>query len=349
MSFWDRVFRRDAPEKRQSFTEMALQARYDTLTGRRGIGELTATVQGCVALWAQGLSLATTDEPLLTPPVLDMAGRSLGLKGEALFLIRDRLIPVSQWDLSTRGGAPVAYRVTVPDVGGGRSETVLAGEVLHFRVGANVATPWRGTPPLHRASLTAGLLQSVEEALTDVFSNAPLGSAIVPMPETGDVDNARLAGSFRGQRGRVLLRESVNVTAAGGPAPTSDWRPSDLTPDLSKAMTAETLQAARDGIAYAFGVLPILMNNTTTGPAVREAQRHLAQWQLQPIATMMAAEATEKLGSAVSIDAMAPLHAFDTGGRARALSGVIQGLALAKESGLTDEQVTAAMKFAGVE
>src|SRR3546814_6621187 len=67
-----------------------------------------------------------------------------------------------------------------------------------------------------------------------------------------------LGRSFRGQRGRVLLRESVAVTAAGGPDPQADWRPQDVTPDLSRAMTAETLSAARDSICTAFGVLPSL-------------------------------------------------------------------------------------------
>src|SRR3546814_14349808 len=75
--------------------------------------------------------------------------------------------------------------------------------------------------------------------------NAPIGSQIVPYPESPETDMTALGRSFRGQRGRVLLRESVAVTAAGGPAPQADWRPQDVTPDLSRAMTAETLQAAR--------------------------------------------------------------------------------------------------------
>ena len=59
------------------------------------------------------------------------------------------------------------YRVTIPDTGGGRSDTVLAGEVLHFRIGADMAAPWAGTAPLRRASLTAGLLHALEDALAE--------------------------------------------------------------------------------------------------------------------------------------------------------------------------------------
>src|SRR3546814_10247110 len=117
--------------------------------------------------------------------------------------------------------------------------------------------------------------------------NAPIGSQIVPYPESPETDMTALGRSFRGQRGRVLLRESVAVTAAGGPAPQADCRPQDLTTDLSRAMTAETLSAARDSICTAFGVLPSLVASTAQGPLVREPQRHLAQRTLQPMAARL--------------------------------------------------------------
>ena len=99
-------------------------------------------------------------------------------------------------------------------------------------------------------------------------------------------------------------------------------------------MTRETLAAARDGINTAFGILPGLGNPTTTGPLVREAQRHLAQWVLQPIAAQIAEEATGKLGAAIDLDVMRPLQAFDAGGRARAMMGIIKAMAEAKEAGI---------------
>ncbi|WP_376695360.1 phage portal protein [Wenzhouxiangella sp. EGI_FJ10305] len=341
----------DKTEKReQSFTDLAMGVRYDAIKGTRGIAELTATAQGCISLWESGLSLAETDEPLLTPEHLALTARGLGLRGEALFVIRgDRLVPVSEFDVTTRGGIPTAYRVTIPDTGGGRSDTVLAAEVLHFKIGADVHSPWRGTAPLKRASLTAGLLHAVEDALAETFESAPLGSLIAPMPENPDVDNTSLARSFRGQRGRVLLRESVNVTAAGGPSPVTDWKPSDLSPDLSRAMTAETLSAARDAISQAFGVLPALNDPAAAGPVVREAQRHLAQWMLQPIAAGIAQECTAKLGDRVSIDVMKPLQAYDAGGRARALTGVVEAMAAAKAAGLSETETQTALDFSGVQ
>ena len=40
---------------------------------------------------------------------------------------------------------------------------------------------------------------------------------------------------------------------------------------------------------------------------IREAQRHLAGWMLQPIAEPIAEEARRKLGSAIKVDVMRPL------------------------------------------
>ena len=79
------------------------------------------------------------------------------------------------------------------------------------------------------------------------------------------------------------------------------------------------------------------------GPMVREAQRHLAQWTLQPLAMLMAEEASAKLGGKVFIDVMRPLQAFDSGNRARSAGAIISALAEAKAAGLDPAQVDAAL------
>ena len=318
------------------YTAQMIQARTAYITGTSGRAELTATVQGAVTLWENGLSVADVGgTDLLTRRALAIAGRMLALRGEALFYITDEaLIPVSDWDLSTRLSRPTAYRLTLPDIGGGKSVTALAGEVLHFRIGADAIQPWYGTAPLKRSSLSADLLEIIERALVEVYGDAPLGSSIVPMPETPETDLADIARGFRGSRGKVLVRESVQVQAAGGPAPAQDWRANDLTPDLSKALLDKTLDQARDQINAAFGILPGLNNKATTGPMVREAQRHLASWTLQPMAEGMAEEATDKLGNTVTLDVMRPLQAFDAGGRARTVTALVKALAEAKAAGV---------------
>ncbi|HMN37206.1 MAG TPA: phage portal protein [Hyphomicrobium sp.] len=337
-----------ATEKRSSssgFTAEIIAAREAYVSGRRGIAELTATAQSCISMWENCFALGDVEgTDLLGRHTMALVARSVALRGEAVFLIDgDALVPCSDWDLKTRNGRPIAYRLSIPEAGGGRSTTALAGEVLHLRIGCDPAAPYYGTAPLKRASLTASILNAVESSLAEVFENAPIGSQIVPFPETSDTDMTTIGRSFRGQRGRVLLRESVSVSAAGGPVPATDWRPSDVTPDLQKAVLVENLAAARDAICGAFGVLPALFASAAQGPLVREAQRHLAGWTLQPIAMLLAEEASEKLGGEITIDLMRPVQAFDVGGRARALQTIIQALAQAKDAGLAPGDLNAAL------
>lgn len=319
------------------------------IAGRTGGGDLTATVQTCVALWESGLSLADVDgTTLLDAQSMGMIGRALALRGEAVFLIRDDgLIPVSDWTLTTRDGKPRAYSCTIAEAGGGRTVTALAAEVLHIRIGSDAASPWTGTSPLRRASLTAGMLHSVETALAEVYENAPIGSQIVPFPETEGTDLNELGAGFRGKRGRVLMRESVQVTAAGGPAPAQDWKPHSTTPDIQGVAPATSLEAARASICGVYGVLPSLLDAGTTGPLVREAQRHLAQWALQPVAALIGQEASAKLGGSVSLDVMRPLQAFDAGGRARAMAGIVEAMAMAKEAGVDPTEAARLVNFDG--
>lgn len=342
MSFLGRLFKRaDSPavEKRSALmgpTRQVMIERAAYLMGGGNVAELTSATQACVSLWEHGFALADVEGTnLLDRHTMAMLGRQLALKGEALFLIRDeRLVPVSHWDLSTRYGQPRAYRVHISEAGGATGETVLAAEVLHFRIGVDSVQPWVGRSPLARAPLSAELLEAVEAALRDVYRDAPLGSQVVPYPETGEEDLGQLGASFRGRRGRVLMRESVQVSAAGGPAPSQDWKPQDVTPDLSRVAPVEMLAASRNAIMTVYGVLPSLLIEAAQGPLVREAQRHLAQWTLQPLAMLIAEEVSRKLVSTVMIDVLRPIQAYDAGGRARALMGVVEALARAKEAGI---------------
>lgn len=344
-------FRRKFPAETRAagagFTAEIIAARESYISGRSGLAELTATVQSCISLWEGGLALADVDgsaAAYLTPAALAMTARSLALRGEALFMIGDAaLIPCADWETRTREAVPTAYRATVPDAGGGAARTMLAAEALHIRLAPDAAAPWLGQAPLRRANLTAGLLSAVEGALREVYETAPIGSQIVPFPESPDTDMEKMGRGFRGQRGRVLLRESVGVIAAGGPQPQADWKPQDVTPDLSRAVMGESLDRARAAISMAFGVLPAFHTASATGPAIREAQRHLAAWTLAPIARLIADEAAAKLGVPVRLDVMRPLQAFDAGGRARALSAVIKALGQAKADGVGADELEKAL------
>ncbi|MDF1716186.1 MAG: hypothetical protein P1U75_05880 [Antarcticimicrobium sp.] len=330
----------EARSSGSGYTAQVIAARDSYISGRRGVAELTASVQSCVSLWEGGFAMAdVTGTDLLPRQTMAMIARGAALNGEAAFLITDLgLVPATDWDVTTRNGKPRAYRLSIPEAGGARSVTALAAEVLHLRIGSDAVTPWIGTAPLRRSSLTGAMLHAVETALTETFENAPLGSQIVPLPDTGADDMASMRSAFKGRRGSTLVIEGVAQSTAAGMNPQIGQKPDQLSPDLSRSMTAETLAAAREGILMAYGVLPSLMNRAATGPVVREAQRHLAQWQLQPMSELLAEEASAKLGQEVKIDVMRPLQAFDAGGRARAVTAVIQALAAAKEAGVDASQ-----------
>jgi phage portal protein BeeE len=328
------------------YTGLIMAARESYISGASGIGELTGTVSACVSLWEGAFALADVEgTDLLTRHAMGLLARSVTLRGEAVFLIRgDRLLPCADWDLSTRDGIPRAYRVSISEAGGNRSETALAAEILHFTIAADPVAPWTGQAPLRRAQLSAQLLQEVETALMQVYRDAPLGTQVLPLPDSSADDMEQMRGAFRGRRGSTLIVEGAAQATAAGMNPQLGQRAQDLSPDLSKSMTGPTLAAARDSICMAFGVLPALFNSNTTGPMCRESQRHLAGWVLQPMAETFAEEATRKLGSKVIIDVGRPLQRFDAGGRARALSQVIEAMGRAKELDLTPEQIEAAFK-----
>lgn len=331
------------PEETRSvpngYTAQIMALRENWINGHTGVGELTATVQGAVSLWENSLAASDVQGTDMLPrSVMAAVGRSLALRGESLWYIsEDGLLPVSDYDMTTRDGKPRAYRLTIPDAGGGRTVNALAAEVLHFRIGVDSSAPWTGTSPLRRSSLTAGLLETIETVLAETYGNAPIGSAVVPFPESPGTDLETLSRGFKGRRGGILLRESTNVAAAGGTAPAQDWKGQDLTPDLERAMLPQTLDRARGAILNAFGVLPALVDPATTGQQTREAQRHLAVYTVQPMAQLIAEEASNKLGSPVAIDVLGPLQAYDAGLRARAFTTLVQGLAMAKEAGIEHE------------
>jgi len=330
------------------YTALSMAARADAITGRGGAAETVAAVQACVALWSNALSRADVegDNGLLTPHVLAVAGRALATRGEAVFALDgDRLAAAGGWEINTSGGAPRAYRLTIYDAGGSATRTALAAEVLHFRINASDREPWRGRSPLGLAPVTADLLSVVEAAVSETLASAPLGSAVLPVPEMNPEDRERLAASFRGQRGRTLLRESVNVAAAGGPAPQTDWKTQDLTPDLQKSGVFDAWDRARDSITQVFGVDPSLLSSVASGPGLREAQRHFVTYHMQPVAGLIAAECSEKLGQPVTLDLVRPLGAVDHGGRARAAAALVGAVAAARAGGVSETELAALMRF----
>src|SRR2546429_3411513 len=103
MFSWWPFKRAERIEKRATgsgFTAEIIAAREAFISGRRGIAELTATAQSCVSLWENGFALADVrGTDLLDRRTRALIGRSLALRGESVFLIRETgLVPASDWD-----------------------------------------------------------------------------------------------------------------------------------------------------------------------------------------------------------------------------------------------------------
>src|SRR3546814_14950858 len=69
------------------FTAEIIAARESYISVRRGIAGLTATAQACISMWENGFSMADVEgTDLLDRRSLALAGRSVALRGEAVFL-----------------------------------------------------------------------------------------------------------------------------------------------------------------------------------------------------------------------------------------------------------------------
>ena len=328
------------------YTAAIMAARQSYISGGTDVAELTSAAQACVALWEGVMAAADVrGTDLLDRHTMALCARALALRGEFVALIDGGgLIPATDWDVSTVNGRPRAYRLGIPEAGGGRTETRLAGEVVHVRIGSDPVAPWTGTPPLRRAALTANMLHELEEALRDTFRDSPFGSQVLPLPDSSPEDMQDMRLAIRGRQGSTLIVEGASAAAAAGQYVQQGQRREDLTPELARAEAASMLAQARGAVAEAFGVPAAYFNPASTGPAFREIERHVVTYTLLPIAKLIEAEASAKLGTAVQVDVQTPVQSWDSGQRARAMQAVIKAMAEAEAAGIDPE---AAMRLVG--
>ena len=156
-------------------------ARIDELVARAGgvLGiDNLAVAQSCVNTWERTMAALMVEDGneatmALTPDVLALTARSLGVIGDAVFYIRAVganvvLIPASSFEV-WGGPMPSSWEYRLDMVGSQKTETVRvpASEVLHFKVGLDRGQAWRGVAPLRRSSLTSVLARRLEVSLSD--------------------------------------------------------------------------------------------------------------------------------------------------------------------------------------
>ncbi|MDE0002706.1 MAG: phage portal protein [Rhodospirillaceae bacterium] len=262
---------------------------------------------------------------LLSRKALALIGRTLILKGELLFVAEDAvLIPAASFDI--RGDAKAwSYRADFAGPSRQTSRFLPADSVLHFRVNASVAEPWRGRPAHSLASETAATAANAEKSAR--------AEAAVPVsrfvPRTKDRlqpdQQQQMQDNYMAQlaRGGFFL---IPPDGEGNP------RTELVHPDLTDGHI-ELRRSSALALIEAAGVPAALVDPRAEANGQREAFRRFVHSTIEPMARCVEEEFSDKTGLTCRLD-FSSLYAADLAGRGRALkqmvdSGVDRDMALA--------------------
>ncbi len=313
-----------------------------------------AVAEACIGLWERCIGSATVAPPSMAlEPVgacLPLVGRMLAWRGDSVFVIDTsgagvRLWPASSWDV--RGEAdPDAWRYRVDLAGPSRTRTLdlPSASVLHFRVGRDAGTPWRGRSPLRRGQSTAALAAEIERQAT-AEAKLPTGR-IVPL--------ARPAGSNPVDSMRDMaekLREGGLHVWSGGQGFGGEMQTAAnrFAPQKYGAAPEQAFATLRgdviEEIPGAFGIPPGLFAATGDGAGQREGWRRLWLGTIAPVGLMIQTELRAKLDPAATVDFDA-LRASDEDGRSRAVARRAQAFRTFADAGVGRAE---ALRLAGLE
>ena len=203
--------------RQDSYTDTLIAALVSRVPGKAlTIPTATAALEACSGLVGRSFAACEVGGPetitaALTPPCLELVGRSLIRAGEVVFLIDTeagmlRLIPAETHDVE---GGPFPdsweYRLTL----GGPSRTVTydfvpAASVLHFRYACDPSTPWRGNGPIAVAALAGNLSAETVNALGNE-SSGPVGRLLGIPVDGADATVESLKTDIKNAAGRVAL------------------------------------------------------------------------------------------------------------------------------------------------
>ena len=195
------------PASGSAYRDWVLGAGFDLHLEGVGIVEAIASA------WERAFAAAVASggrSGALSPDVLGLLGRSLALRGEALFVIDVGaggsllLSPASWWDVRGRSDSSTwSYRAQVTGPDWSRDLVRPGSGVLHFVIGASASRPWRGCSPLLSAARSLG--GSVEAAV-----RAELRKVAAQLVSGGD---DRLGDRIRQAAG---ARDDLLWSAGGG-------------------------------------------------------------------------------------------------------------------------------------
>ncbi len=262
-------------------------------------------------------------ERLLTRSALALVGRSLALRGEAVFALADPLAPVSGHDIAgSADPASWAYRIDLAGPSRTASRFLPADAVLHFRQNVDPSRPWKGRPAHSIAAATARTAAAAEKS-AEGEAKFPI-SKLIPLVQT--VNNTQRE-DVQEAWGKELSKGGIfPMPVAGGHRDSGRIaRPSVETihPDPSSGHIALRSGAANE-LLSAMGVPPSLVDPASEGTSRRESYRLFAHTCLEPMARLVEAEWEAKTGMNCHLS-FESLFAADLAGRGRVYKQLVDG------------------------
>lgn len=314
-------------ERRQSdgsFQEAVLAQIEAEAAGTAANYGATAALEATSGATSRAFAAARVDAPdwiaeAVTGDVLAQMGRDLVRRGETLHVIRmggrqgTYLAPCANWHWEGRSPDPWTWycRATAYGPSGSRTWYVPQDGVVFVRWGGDPGSPYLGKGPLQYASLTAKLGANAERSLGDE-AGGPVAQVVALPIDPGaatDPDSdeeaadplAALKASVTAARGRALFvettRDSYGQTATAPPE--RDWQARRLGPQP----TREFVELARDAFERTVAACgaSVALFDDSDGTSKREALRQFHMGTVRPLAVLVQAELSRKLGAEVKL------------------------------------------------
>ena len=311
-------------------TEMLMAERQ---AAAEGDGEALAVAEICAGLYSRAFAQADFSgvSVSLFPDLMALVGRCLLSSGEVILYLgseNNRFhepVPAASWDIQGSGIDPLGwrYRVSVGAPSGQREFNAGALDVLHFRINASPAAPWKGRSPFALASTTAAVAQKIERHLTSEFK-LPTGAILALPSGTDDSTVPNLKKDLKVLAGQILLLETMTAGWGQGTqsAPRRDY-------DLARIQPRPTEETTklRDEIGQALlaaAGIPIELAVSAEGSSTREGWRRFLHGTVDPLGRVVLAEIRRKLQGNPSLN-FDRLFASDLSGRARAFQSMVGG------------------------
>ena len=207
----------------------------------------------------------------LNSSVLDTIGRNFVLRGESLWYMDAKngglvLYQASSWDVIGDGPDETewTYNIQLPGPTANTQRKVSSGDVLHFRINCNAATPHKGQSPLALSGHSAALLAAAESSLANELSG-PVGQLLpAPLDELGVKDDGsdpldELEATLATLNGRsALVPSGARNWGEGTATGASDWVSRRLganPPDSGRSTEGGRTQRDSSGLWYSSSIV----------------------------------------------------------------------------------------------